>query len=74
MFSGENYAGVGQGLGIAVTLADGPRPVGEFHWSGLFSTFYSVVPSERLILIFMTQLLPLAEGDLPNEMYRMLRG
>lgn len=76
MFSGDAYAGVGQGLGIAMTLADGegPRPTGEFHWSGLFSTFYSVAPSERMILIFMTQLLPLAESDLPNEMYRMLFG
>ena len=70
------YRDVGQGLGIAVTLdgGGGPRPAGELQWSGLFSTFYSVAPSERLILIFMTQLLPLAESDLPNDIYRIVMG
>ncbi len=74
LFEGQAYIGTGHGLGIAVTLADGPgpRPEGEFHWSGLFSTFYSVVPSQRLILIFMTQLLPLTESPLPNDIYRIL--
>ncbi|HEX7819046.1 MAG TPA: serine hydrolase domain-containing protein [Sphingobium sp.] len=72
-FAGDAYTGFGQGLGLAVTLTDdGLRPAGEVHWSGLFSTFYSVVPAQRLILIFMTQFLPLVEDELPNEIYRIL--
>jgi CubicO group peptidase (beta-lactamase class C family) len=73
-FAGEAFFGTGQGLGVAVTLPGlgGPRPVGEFHWSGLFCTFYSVAPSEDLILIFMTQILPLDEDGLSNQIYRML--
>ncbi|MCE7797801.1 beta-lactamase family protein [Sphingobium sufflavum] len=76
MFAGDSCRAIGQGLGIAVTLpgGQGARPAGEMHWTGLFSTFYSVVPSERLILIFMTQLLPLKQDDLPDALYRILMG
>ncbi|MET0361575.1 MAG: serine hydrolase domain-containing protein [Sphingobium sp.] len=79
LFAGAAFEGIGHGLGIAVTLpkeqqgrSKGARPAGEFHWSGLFSTFYSIAPTERLILIFMTQLLPLVEDNLPDDIYHML--
>lgn len=73
-FAGPDYLGTGHGLGLAVTLPNGlsPRPAGEYHWSGLFSTWYSVIPSERLILILMTQILPLTEDRLPDEVHRIL--
>lgn len=76
MFSGEDYRGTGHGLGIAVTLPNGisARPAGEFHWSGLFSTWYSVVPSERLILILMTQIIALTDERLAETVHGMLLG
>ena len=31
---------------------------GEYYWGGVFSTYFWIDPIERLIGIFMTQLLP----------------
>ncbi|MET0240896.1 MAG: serine hydrolase domain-containing protein [Sphingobium sp.] len=73
-FGGEPYLHTGHGLGVAVSLPGGARPAGEFHWSGLFSTWFSVVPSERMILILMTQIMPLQEDVLPFTIHRMLFG
>ncbi|NWK98803.1 serine hydrolase [Sphingobium lactosutens] len=53
MFSEADYQGVGFGLGFAMGLAGG-----EYYWGGVFSTYFWIDPVERLIGIFMTQLLP----------------
>lgn len=53
MFSEADYQGVGFGLGFAMGLAKG-----EYYWGGVFSTYFWIDPVERLIGIFMTQLLP----------------
>lgn len=53
MFSEADYQGVGFGLGFAMGL-----PGGEYYWGGVFSTYFWIDPVERLIGIFMTQLLP----------------
>jgi CubicO group peptidase (beta-lactamase class C family) len=61
LFSEAGYAGVGFGLGFAVTQAVPPgtkASIGEFYWGGLFSTFFSIDPVEGVILLFMTQHLP----------------
>ena len=53
MFSEADYNGVGFGLGFAMDLKSQ-----EYYWGGVFSTFFWIDPIERLIGIFMTQLLP----------------
>ncbi|EQB16209.1 serine hydrolase domain-containing protein [Sphingobium lactosutens] len=53
MFSEADYQGVGFGLGFAMGLEKG-----EYYWGGVFSTYFWIDPVERLIGIFMTQLLP----------------
>jgi len=53
MFSEADYQDVGFGLGFAMGLERG-----EYYWGGVFSTYFWVDPVERLIGIFMTQLLP----------------
>lgn len=53
MFSEADYRGVGFGLGFAMGLDRG-----EYYWGGVFSTYFWIDPVERLIGIFMTQLLP----------------
>ena len=62
MFSEATNAGVGFGLGFAVTTDVAPTlvpgSVGEFYWGGLFSTAFFVDPVERIIMIFMTQMSP----------------
>jgi CubicO group peptidase (beta-lactamase class C family) len=62
LFSESTNAGVGFGLGFAVTLDPAraliPGSVGEFYWGGMFSTFFFIDPVERLHMVFMTQLSP----------------
>jgi CubicO group peptidase (beta-lactamase class C family) len=62
MFSEATNAGVGFGLGFAVTTNVAatmmPGSIGEFYWGGLFSTAFFIDPVERLIMVFMTQLSP----------------
>ena len=56
-----NDRGQGFGLGFSITErlgADGYASVGAFGWGGAYSTQYKVDPTERLVLVFMVQLLP----------------
>jgi CubicO group peptidase (beta-lactamase class C family) len=76
MFRGAEYRHTGCGLGFAVTLEgdDNATPAGALQWPGFFSTWFSVVPSERLILIFMTQLIPASEQSFAPAVHRILFG
>lgn len=62
LFSEATNAGVGFGLGFAVTedvaktMIPGSR--GEFYWGGMFSTAFFIDPVERVHMVFMTQLSP----------------
>ena len=58
MFSEADYQGIGFGLGFATELKNGSLEQGEYYWGGVFSTYFWIDPVERLIGIFMTQLLP----------------
>ena len=72
LFSEATYAGVGFGLGFAVTL-DPARTLlagsaGDFSWGGMASTYFWVDPREELIVIFMTQLMPSATYPIRREL------
>jgi CubicO group peptidase (beta-lactamase class C family) len=61
-FSETTYEGTGFGLGFSVNL-DPIRSgvigsVGEYAWGGAASTIFWIDPSEDLIAIFLTQLMP----------------
>lgn len=62
MFSEAAYEGVGFGLGFATTIRPAatliPGSAGDFFWGGAASTYFWVDPSEDLIVVFLTQLLP----------------
>jgi CubicO group peptidase (beta-lactamase class C family) len=62
LFSEATYAGVGFGLGFAVTTDPAktliPATAGDFFWGGAASTFFWVDPKEELIAMFLTQLMP----------------
>ncbi|WP_332658745.1 serine hydrolase domain-containing protein [Brevundimonas sp.] len=62
LFSETTNAGVGFGLGFAVTedvsRAMIPGSAGEFYWGGMFTTAFFVDPVEKLHMVFMTQLSP----------------
>ena len=61
-FSETTYEGVGFGLGFSVQLdcakSQGVGSPGEYAWGGAASTAFWIDPSEDLITIFMTQLMP----------------
>jgi len=58
---------LGFGLGFEVTEHVGrsgrPGSVGEFGWGGAYHTKYWVDPVEKLVVVFMTQLLPATGSD-----------
>ncbi len=72
LFSESNYAGVGFGLGFAVTLDPAktliPGSAGEFSWGGAASTSFWIDPKEELIGIFMTQLIPSSTYPVRREL------
>ena len=75
-FSETAYEGVGFGLGFAMTLGQveaGGLGGGEYYWGGAASTIFWVDPSEDMVVIFMTQLMPSAtfnfRGQLRNIIY-----
>lgn len=66
---GSLYANgaLGFGLGFEITEHVGrsgrPGSVGEYGWGGAYHTKYWVDPVEKLVVVFMTQLLPAAGSD-----------
>ena len=61
-FSETAFDGVGFGLGFSVMLDPAKAQIlgseGEFSWGGMASTFFFVDPSEDLLVILLTQLVP----------------
>jgi CubicO group peptidase (beta-lactamase class C family) len=72
LFSEVTYAGVGFGLGFAVTMDPArtliPGTAGDFSWGGMASTYFWIDPREQLIVIFMTQLMPSATYPIRREL------
>ena len=60
-----NDQGRGFGLGFATVDrlgAEGFASVGTFSWGGAYATNYKVDPSQRLVMVFMVQMLPDRSG------------
>jgi CubicO group peptidase (beta-lactamase class C family) len=78
MFSEATNAGIGFGLGFAVTmnpaLALLPGSPGEFYWGGAASTAFWIDPAEELIAIFMTQLIPSSSYPVRRELRTIIYG
>jgi CubicO group peptidase (beta-lactamase class C family) len=71
-------AGLGFGLGFQTTDrpgTNGMSSVGSFGWGGAYATTYQVDPVERLVIVFMTQMLPNgspAPARFPTLVYQAL--
>ncbi|PKB25209.1 CubicO group peptidase (beta-lactamase class C family) [Novosphingobium kunmingense] len=76
MFSEASNAGVGFGLGFAVTQNVAklmiPGSVGEYYWGGLYSTAFFVDPAERMTMVFMTQLAPSSTWPVRRELRTLI--
>ena len=68
--------GQGFGLGFAVTLDPGargvPASVGEYAWGGAYHTVYFVDPTESLVFVYMTQVLPATGLDDAGKLRALL--
>jgi CubicO group peptidase (beta-lactamase class C family) len=64
--------GIGFGLGFAVLLDPAVAQVvgtpGEFYWGGAASTAFFVSPSEDLVMLFLTQLMPSSSYPIRREL------
>ena len=76
IFSEDENAGVGFGLGFAVTLdpaaAGIPGSAGDFYWGGMFSTGFFVDPVEEICMVFMTQLMPSSTYPVRREVKTLI--
>jgi len=72
------YAGIGFGLGFSVVLDPAKGAIsgspGEFAWGGAASTAFWIDPSEDLIVIFMTQLMPSSTYNIRRELRSIIYG
>jgi CubicO group peptidase (beta-lactamase class C family) len=75
-FGETAFAGVGFGLGFAVTLDPVETQVtcspGEFYWGGAASTAFWVDPVEDLVVIFMTQFMPSATFNFRGQLRQLV--
>jgi CubicO group peptidase (beta-lactamase class C family) len=76
MFSEATNAGLGFGLGFSVTTNPAltliPGSAGEYAWGGAASTAFWIDPTEELITVFMTQLLPSSSYPVRRELRTMI--
>lgn len=76
LFSEATLAGVGFGLGFAVTMNPAltllSGSAGEYYWGGAATTSFFIDPAEELITIFMTQVLPSSAYPLRRELRTMV--
>ena len=72
LFSEATNAGVGFGLGFAVTVdpvkAMLPSSPGEFYWGGAASTAFWIDPVEDMAVVLLTQLMPSSTYPIRREL------
>ena len=72
VFSETTYEGIGFGLGFSVMLDPVRAAVvgsaGEYAWGGAASTMFWVDPSEELVALLLTQLLPSSTYPIRRQM------
>ncbi len=60
---GSIYGSTGMGFGLGFSIAqrtgaDGLASAGTYGWGGAYATVYKIDPRERLVIVFMIQMLP----------------
>ena len=77
-FSETRYDGIGFGLGFHVVVdpvrAQVPVSVGEYGWGGMASTAFWVDPTEDLVVLFLTQLVPSSTFDFRGQLKAIIHG
>jgi CubicO group peptidase (beta-lactamase class C family) len=76
--TGDKYLGEGDGFGLGFWVIDQPGKVGEigsagaYGWGSAYFPEYLVDPKERLVILFMTQLITPAGGSTLNHRVKQL--
>ncbi|MEO7026155.1 MAG: serine hydrolase domain-containing protein [Caulobacteraceae bacterium] len=76
-FSETDYAGVGFGLGFAMTLdavKNGGIGEGDYYWGGAASTAFWIDPVEDISVVFMTQLMPSGTFNFRGQLKSLIHG
>jgi CubicO group peptidase (beta-lactamase class C family) len=72
VFSEVSYDGIGFGLGVSVTLDPAKAAVvgspGDHGWGGAASTVFWVDPTEDLVVLLLTQLMPSSTYPIRREL------
>jgi CubicO group peptidase (beta-lactamase class C family) len=75
-FSETTNAGIGFGLGFAVTVDEAKAqitgPNGIYYWGGAASTIFWIDPVEEMIAILMTQLMPSGAYPLRRQFQQLV--
>ena len=74
-FSETGNAGVGFGLGFAMTMDQvtaGTLSQGEYYWGGAASTAFWIDPSEDMVVVFLTQLMPSAAFNFRGQLRSLI--
>lgn len=68
--------GLGFGLGFEVVTDVGargvPGEVGDYGWGGAYHSHYWVSPEDRLVVVFLTQLIPATGSDAHGKLRTLL--
>ena len=76
LFAETTFDGVGFGLGFSVVIDPVankvPSNVGEFAWGGAASTAFWVDPVDRVMALFLTQLMPSATHPIRPELRQLV--
>jgi len=76
LFAETTFDGVGFGLGFSVVedpvAARYTSSRGEFGWGGAASTSFWVDPAERMIVLFLTQLLPSSTHPIRSQLHQLV--
>ena len=66
------FEGQGWGLGFAIALEHGKTQIagspGQYSWAGVASTEFWIDPTEEIVVIFMTQLMPSGTYPIKREL------
>jgi len=77
LFAESIFEGVGFGLGFSVVedpvAGRTPSSTGEFGWGGAASTAFWIDPAERLVVLFLTQLLPSSTHPIRPQLHQLVR-
>ncbi len=76
MFAEVSFEGTGFGLGFSTNGGPGPSSqigsAGEYAWGGAASTIFWIDPTEDLVVVFMTQLMPSRTFDFRGQLKNLV--